>query len=105
MGAITIYALVDPRDDRVRYVGKTKDPSRRLRAHKYNLSNPGLRRWYADLVRIGLSPVMRVLRLVEDRDWQSAEIAEIARYVHMGLFNICRGGSNRWATLPKGVTP
>ena len=26
-----IYALVDPRDGRVRYVGKSNDPERRLR--------------------------------------------------------------------------
>ena len=61
-----IYALIDPRDDAVRYVGCAGDIDERLRQHMRN-KNLGLPkyRWLAELKRCGLSPRLEILETVE----------------------------------------
>jgi hypothetical protein len=68
MRTCCIYALLDPRSDEIRYVGKAKDPAHRLdvhlysaktgksqdnRSHKYN--------WIRELLREDLAPELVVL--------------------------------------------
>ena len=62
----SIYALIDPRDDAVRYVGCAGDIDERLRQHmrSKNLGLPKYR-WLAELKRCGLSPRLEILETVE----------------------------------------
>jgi DNA-binding XRE family transcriptional regulator len=61
-----IYALIDPRNDAVRYVGCAGDISKRLQEHmrSKNLAAPKYQ-WLAELKQSGLSPKMEVLETVE----------------------------------------
>jgi DNA-binding XRE family transcriptional regulator len=61
-----IYALIDPRDDAVRYVGCAGDIDERLRQHmrSKNLSLPKYR-WLAELKQCGFSPRLEILETVE----------------------------------------
>jgi DNA-binding XRE family transcriptional regulator len=61
-----IYALIDPRDDAVRYVGCAGDIDERLRQHmrSKNLGLPKYR-WLAELKQCGLSPRLAILETVE----------------------------------------
>jgi hypothetical protein len=58
-----VYALVDPRDDKPRYVGITLNPERRLKAHLGKGKQAGRRRveWLALLSSLGLRPALRIL--------------------------------------------
>lgn len=58
-----IYALVDPRNNAVRYVGRTYEPQIRLGEHFRSgyAANPARYRWIQDLRKNGLFPLMEVL--------------------------------------------
>jgi predicted GIY-YIG superfamily endonuclease len=60
-----IYALRDPRDDSVRYVGRTKNLKGRLQQHLYNKSDGSFvharREWIQEVRSVGLRPVMEVV--------------------------------------------
>jgi hypothetical protein len=78
--AVTIYALVDPRDGRVRYVGASTDPSRRLREHlrtaRRHLRNGSefpVYGWLGELLSAGLRPELRTLEVVPGREEQPGE--------------------------------
>lgn len=66
-----IYTLDDPRDGRVRYVGRTKDLKKRLKGH----CNPARYRdtpvfnWIKDLRELGLKPVMTEIDLENENDY------------------------------------
>jgi hypothetical protein len=55
-----IYALIDPRDERVRYVGESKSPRQRFGLHCAQPQR-STRAWMRDLRRHGLRPILRVL--------------------------------------------
>ncbi len=62
---IFIYALIDPRDFQVRYIGKTKDIKGRLRAHIFphnDVKDKNIKMiWTEELKSLGLKPIMTVL--------------------------------------------
>jgi hypothetical protein len=61
-----IYALIDPRDNTVRYVGISIDADERFISHLHdpNASLPKTR-WIRELRQEGLSPVMQILETIE----------------------------------------
>lgn len=65
----TVYALIDPRDNTVRYVGITERPiNKRLAGHL--LGNDGNKTkiaWISELAQIGISPIIRPLEQVKGR--------------------------------------
>ena len=68
MSEIYIYALVDPRDDQVRYVGQTRQPKTRLIGHSNPCSNKGdgpKQVWIRELLSHNLKPVMKILETLE----------------------------------------
>lgn len=100
MGTATIYALIDPRTDSVRYVGVAKDPVDRLRAHMRD-GGEGVRRkrthkacWIRSLRRLGLRPVLRILARVSEQRWEESERKWIAKLRRNGddLTNANDGG-------------
>lgn len=62
-----VYALIDPRTDRIRYVGQTvRSARRRLRRHLspcYLRGNTRKERWLRDLLACGLEPRIDVLQV------------------------------------------
>jgi hypothetical protein len=92
-----IYGLVDPRDGKVRYVGRTAQPlATRLRGHFYKrheTSTTHRDRWIACLVKMGLKPTIVCLAVVNDNGFE-AEKWWIAKLKNLGLdlVNSHKGG-------------
>ena len=58
----TIYALIDPRDSSIRYIGITDNPDQRLKEHlRGRGGNPPKRNWVYELHQLGLVPIMQPL--------------------------------------------
>ena len=61
-----IYALIDPRDNAVRYVGLSIDADERLISHLHDPNaNLPKTRWVRELRQEGLSPIMQILETIE----------------------------------------
>jgi hypothetical protein len=92
-----IYALKDPRDGQIRYVGKTdRKPEQRLKRH---LSDPSqeMEPWVSNLRGEGLIPLLEVLEEIpKPYDWSIAEIWWIKEGLKRGwnLLNTAYGGGN-----------
>ncbi len=69
-----IYALADPRDDSIRYVGCSSDPAKRLREHLRSKAdnNEEKMAWIAELRDASMLPRLVILEEVEDsqRAWE-----------------------------------
>jgi len=97
-GVAYIYALCDPRDGAVRYVGKTKRLPERMAAHvgqdRRSQPHSYKTRWINALLSADLKPVLMVLEVVPIEDWQSAERRWIALHREQGarLVNATGGG-------------
>lgn len=64
-----IYSLNDPRDGRVRYVGRAARPDRRFATHLARPHSPALRAWAAELRDLGLRPVLNILGDGIEAEW------------------------------------
>jgi hypothetical protein len=82
-----IYALADPRDCRVRYIGATKDKNR-LWNHLTNKKSSPVALWVKQLLTQGIKPLM--LKLLVTEKWEEAEQALIAQFqiVYPDLLNV-----------------
>jgi hypothetical protein len=91
-----IYALVDPRDGAIRYIGKARDAGARLKSHLRDARrrDTPVYRWINKLAALGLAPQVRVLRQCPASAWQAAEIDEIkaAKAAGHRLLNVAEGG-------------
>ncbi len=86
----TIYTLTDPRDGRIRYVGKTKqEPMERLAGHLASASNPVMRVWFHALALQGLTPRIDTIATPTLNELDTVEKREIERHAKAGhrLFN------------------
>lgn len=103
MASVYIYSLIDPRDDEVKYVGKTKDLAERLKSHLKDAkrSNTPKNAWLLKLRRLGLKPQVEVLEEVAESDWELAERRWIRKFRREGCFlkNVSDGGEGRTAPL------
>lgn len=106
-GPITIYALCDPRDATVRYIGKTWNEVARLAAHlEANQSNLGLRTWVRDLLAAKLEPVMWPLQHVTHAWWEATERHWIRFFRLIGMvYNIEAGGERRAVVVKRPKLP
>lgn len=95
VATVEIYGLVDPRDGRVRYIGKANDTRKRLAGHLRDArrrSTP-VYAWVRKLGALGLKPEARVLERVEGDGWKDAERRLIAEHRALGpLLNVADGG-------------
>lgn len=93
--AVAIYGLYDPRTGALRYIGKAKDPEKRLSSHlrPSSLGRPfPVAAWCRELLAVGLRPRLEVLTWA--RDWHIAERRLIAAHRAAGidLLNVADGG-------------
>lgn len=77
----TIYALVDPRDESVFYVGRSANTKRRLSQHLSDRRETEKVRRIQSLRVEGLTPTLRPLEVVDESDKE----AEAKWMVHYGL--------------------
>lgn len=96
---VSIYALVDPENFEIRYVGASKAPRKRLSHHlmtarKHRGDNPAKEEWIRTLLAQGLKPLLEILECTTVDKWQAAERYWIGccRVFGFDLTNIDRGG-------------
>ena len=97
-GYAAIYALSDPRDESIRYVGRTVDLQARYWSHVQN-PLPSIARWCNELAITGHVPVMLVLKIVDKSQWVEAETRNIQRRVN--LLNVNKGGEGAEPSRPR----
>lgn len=68
-----IYGLIDPRDNRLRYIGKSNNPRVRYSDHTTQPEDNHKGRWIKLLLRQGLKPTLIILDEVPFDDWQRYE--------------------------------
>lgn len=66
-----IYSLSDPETGKIRYIGKTKEPEKRFKAHiqNYKKQNTHTACWIHSLQKQGFKPVFEILDEVPDAEW------------------------------------
>jgi group I intron endonuclease len=94
MRPIFIYVLRDPRNDRIRYVGKTiQNPRDRLSAHirQAKRDNKSHRdRWILQVLDADKKPVVEIIEEATEENWEEREQYWIAHYDN--LTNETAGG-------------
>lgn len=73
-----IYALIDPRDYRIRYIGKSDEPQLRVMQHmqeqrRWPFSNPHFGRWLRELGLEELKPLSLIIETVDKLKWKKSE--------------------------------
>lgn len=100
---VYIYALVDPRNGDIRYVGKTIFPERRLTCHiNEKKSNRSKISWIAELRQEQLLPEMRILETCAETNWEDREKHWIKHGHEVGwkLLNKTEGGYGPYEWTP-----
>lgn len=109
-----IYGLVDPRNQAIRYIGKSVNPKARFAAHltQYSLKQRSHKNnWINGLLKLGLKPELEIIDEIDERDdWAAEEIRWIARLRNLApgyppLTNATDGGEGivgyRWTEEAK----
>lgn len=86
-GSAFIYALVDPRDQQVRYIGKTIHVNKRLKQHLKDKCKSYKTHWIKNLSANDLLPLFVLLDEVEHNSWDFWERHYISLYRSWG-FNL-----------------
>lgn len=101
---ITIYALIDPRDENVRYVGKSNNVNSRYSYHINEYKSKQISKkinWIKSLYKIGLKPELLILDEVPVLEWEFWEIHYISLFKFYGykLTNSTIGGDHSGSSL------
>lgn len=83
-----IYALIDPRSNLVRYIGKTSNRKKRFGFHVRNYDVTPKGKWIQELKALGLQPVLRVIETINSNDrqwWRVIEDKWITLYREKGF--------------------
>ena len=95
---VYIYGLKDPRDSKIKYIGKTVDIDRRIKEHNQIHRNKKSKKnsWITHLIRNGMQPIMEVLEECEESRWIEREKYWIRYYKELGfdLKNMTLGGES-----------
>jgi hypothetical protein len=98
---VSVYALVDPRTNAIRYIGTSSDPETRFATHRQPGSRlPGVRDWVASLRKRGREPRLIILERVSLAIAAEAEARWIAHHSDGQLLNRTRGGGLGRPTKP-----
>lgn len=93
-----IYALIDPKTNEIRYIGKSDTPHKRIKSHissvkTKSIKNSQLANWINDLLQNGLKPELAVLEVCRYDNWENKEKEWIMTLKNRyNLFNIQDGG-------------
>ena len=101
MKTTNIYALIDPRTNEVRYVGKSDNPKRRLYEHcKRTNDSTHKSCWIKGLTSKKLKPIIEVVDIVPYNEWQFWEQYWVSQMKTWGfnLTNLTNGGEKQKIT-------
>ena len=92
-----IYALIDPKTDEVRYVGKADNVKSRFQSHIREAKSGKHSHkcaWIRQVLDSGNEPKLHILEEVDKDSWKKAEIYYIEEFKKLGanLTNIAKGG-------------
>lgn len=103
---VYIYGLVDPRDDSIRYVGKSINPKLRWLSHIRDKSVCRKSDWIAELLGMGLTPGVKILCVASSHDWKVKEMEWIKTLSKQhDLFNTTEGGESSLTCEELGKKP
>jgi hypothetical protein len=96
METVYIYTLSDPRDNLIKYVGKTVNPRVRKSSHCTRSVKTICGNWIKNLKRAGLLPVFEILDETNNEDWVLMEKYWISQIKAWGfnLKNMTSGGES-----------
>lgn len=99
MQAVYIYGLYDPRNNELRYIGKSKNPKQRFFEHINTIKNGEVSSkadWIRELIDKGYIPLLKTLEKTDEFGWEEAEKRWIAesRIKGLNLLNVADGGNN-----------
>lgn len=94
---VYIYALIDPNNNEIRYIGKTKYKAQRKAYHNYDKSNKAKAEWVNELKLNNQKPIFEILEECNENNWEKKEMKHISDAKEKGckLLNISKGGMNR----------
>lgn len=94
-----IYVLADPRDNKIRYIGKSIDPKRRYRSYTCytRTRHTPIIRWCNKLNRAGIKPKMHIICWVKDWEVVERKYIKMAR-LKRNMLNIENGGFSNKVT-------
>lgn len=84
MRQVTIYSLIDPRDNVIKYIGKTvKTIEQRLSQHVFQWKRDKgrhnkLNSWIKSLAKLELKPIIEVIDICDESNWKEYERGYIA---------------------------
>lgn len=82
-----IYILIDPRNDQIRYVGKSNTPGKRFLTHLCDKRKSHVTAWIKQLLEKGLKPNQEIIDEISVNEWQFWEQHYISLYRSWG-FNL-----------------
>lgn len=82
-----IYALIDPRNQQIKYIGKANNPKLRFNGHlRECLKTETLKNnWIKSLLNKGLKPIVEIIDEVLESEWQFWERHYISLYKSWGF--------------------
>lgn len=91
---IFIYKFIDPLTNDVRYIGKTGNLKNRFSAHlsKAKTAKTRLARWILSLAKQNLNPIMEIVEVCTEDNWEKQEMFWINYYNNPKLCNVHKGG-------------
>lgn len=97
MNIIYIYSLKNPITNEIRYIGKTGNLHRRLQNHISHSKtlNTRIGNWIKSLIKENLLPIIDIIEICNDDNWEKREIYWIQYYKDLGfnLVNFRKGGN------------
>lgn len=93
----SVYALVDPRNESIHYIGMSKNAWRRYAMHLLipSKATPAKNAWVEELRKLDLSPLLTILEVVEtEEETREREVHWIQHYLDLNvpLVNVAKTG-------------
>ena len=99
---IYIYKLIDPRNNEVRYIGKTTNIKRRYKQHLYDKRKSHKSSWVQSLRNEKLKPIIEILETCDNDNWKEREIYWIKQFDN--LTNLKEGGGTDYIRTTSNET-